>query len=58
MSDLFNLGTKEAAMKTKQFIAVVMLAIAITIAGGSVHSIVTGPESSIACGGDKDGGDS
>jgi len=45
-------------MKTKQFIVVVMLAIAITIAGGSVHSIVTGPESSVACGGDKDGGDS
>lgn len=45
-------------MKATQFIAVFMLALVITIAGGSFHSIVTGPESSIACGGDKDGGDS
>ena len=43
-------------MKAKQFFAVIMLVAAFTIAGGSVHSVVTGPESAAACGG-KGGGD-
>jgi len=43
-------------MKAKKYIVVLMLAVAFTFAGGSVYSLVTGPESTIACGG-KGGGD-
>ncbi len=41
-------------MNAKAIIAGIMLAAVLTLAGGTVNSIVTGPQPVAACGGEKD----